>query len=247
MRLGILEHTDEQLLRRILEAPVSTPKCMLYLDSGCKPIRFVCMSRRLLFLHYILNEDDQSLIYKFYRAQESKSNSNDWCRTVQENLEFLEIMLTSDQIKMCSKQQFKTLVNSSIEEKCLNYLNKEKEKLSKVGHVSHSELKLQNYLQPNKCNNNIAKFTFLLRSRMLEVGSNFKNKFENNFCPICEDKTTKDSQQHMMICPLLMKNQISKNILRYDSLFEDCVEKQLEVAKLIETNYRKRKEILKTK
>ena len=82
---------------------------------------------------------------------------------------------------------------------------------------------------------------------MLEIGNNFKNKFENNCCPICEDKTTEDSQQHMMICPLLMKNQISQKILRYDSLFENCVEKQLEVAKLIETNYMKRKEILKKK
>ena len=33
-------------------------------------------------------------------------------------MDFLEIMLTSDQIKMCSKEQLKTLVYSSIEEKC---------------------------------------------------------------------------------------------------------------------------------
>ena len=74
---------------------------------------------------------------------------------------------------MCSKEQFKTLGYSSIEERCINYLNKDKEKLSKVGHISHNELKLQNYLQPNKCNNNLAKFTLLLRSRMNEIGNNF--------------------------------------------------------------------------
>ena len=241
-----LEQTDEMLLRRVFEAPVSTPRCLLYLDSGCKPIRFVCMARRLLFLHYILNEDEKSLISRFYRAQEANSNVNDWCKTTEKDLKYLEIMLTNDQIKMCSKEQFRSLVNSSIQEKCLKYLNTEKEKLTKVAHISFSDLKLQDYLKSSKSTSNLGKFTFLLRSRMLEIGNNFQNRFDN-FCPMCENKDINDSQQHLMICPVLIKSAIVKRNVNYDELFGNCVEDQLKVAKIIEDNFKMRKQMLKSK
>ena len=60
-----LEKVDEDLLRKILECPISTPKEMLYLELGVSPIRSILRSRRLNFLHYILNEETDSLIYTF--------------------------------------------------------------------------------------------------------------------------------------------------------------------------------------
>ena len=60
-----LEKVDEDLLRKVLESPVSTPREMLYLELGVSPIRNIIRSRRLNFLHYILHEEKQSLMYKF--------------------------------------------------------------------------------------------------------------------------------------------------------------------------------------
>ena len=51
-----LEVVDQFLLKRILEAPSSTPKVSLYLEMGCLPIRFIIKSRRIMFLHYIINQ-----------------------------------------------------------------------------------------------------------------------------------------------------------------------------------------------
>ena len=48
-----LEKCDEQLLRIILECPCTTPKEMLYLELGVIPIRYIVMSRRLMFYHYM--------------------------------------------------------------------------------------------------------------------------------------------------------------------------------------------------
>ena len=58
---------------------------MLYLESGCKPIRFLIMTRRLMFLHYILNEDDQSLVSRFFQAQNSQPYKDDWSAPVPRN------------------------------------------------------------------------------------------------------------------------------------------------------------------
>ena len=81
--IELMEQADEDLLRKILEAPVSTPKCMLYLETGCKPVRYLIMSRRLMFYHYILHENEDSLIHKFYKSKFKNPFKGDWTTTVQ--------------------------------------------------------------------------------------------------------------------------------------------------------------------
>ena len=76
-----LEKVDEMLLRRILECPGSTPKEMLYLELACLPIRFILMSRRILFLQTILQEGEQSLMYRFFQAQHNNPTKGDWCQS----------------------------------------------------------------------------------------------------------------------------------------------------------------------
>ena len=59
-----LEQVDEIILRKLLEAGRCCPKEMLYLETVSWPIRYIIMSRRLMFLHYLLNEEKESLFYK---------------------------------------------------------------------------------------------------------------------------------------------------------------------------------------
>ena len=72
-----LEKVDEDLLRKVLECPISTPKEMLYLELGVSPIRNIIRSRRLNFLQYILHEDKESLMYTFLEAQIDNPAKND--------------------------------------------------------------------------------------------------------------------------------------------------------------------------
>ena len=57
-----LEQVDENFLRIFLEVGRGCPKEMLYLETGTIPMRFIIYKRRLMFLHYILNEKDEGLI-----------------------------------------------------------------------------------------------------------------------------------------------------------------------------------------
>ena len=125
---NMLERCDENLLRMIFETPLTTPKCMLYLESGCRPIRFTIMRKRLIFLYYILNEKEESLINRFFKAQEQKISKNDWYNQVLEDMDYLEICLTLDQIKEAPMTQFIKLVDDSIKEKSFEYLIGDKNK-----------------------------------------------------------------------------------------------------------------------
>ena len=145
--LRILEKCDENLLRKIFEAPCTTPIPMLYLESGCKPVRFTILARRLMFLDYILHEDEESLIMRFFKAQEESPCKDDWYLTVTEDLEYLEIYLTFEHIKSASRQSFKNIVDEAISIKAHEYLVNKQTKMNKILHISYSELKIQNYMK----------------------------------------------------------------------------------------------------
>ena len=88
-----LESVDEILLRKIFSAHSKTPLETLYLESGNIPIRFILMSRRLNFLHYILNEDDESLLRTFFTAKRESPVKGDWVMMVTEDMKELGIDL----------------------------------------------------------------------------------------------------------------------------------------------------------
>ena len=67
-------------------------------------------------------------------------------------------------------------------------------------------------------------------------------------CPVCEDKDTRDSQEHLMFCQSLMEdNQPVKSVISYENLFEENFEKQIEVSQILQSNFKKRKILLKKK
>ena len=152
-----------------MEVGTSCPKEMLYLETGSTPIRYIIKFRRLMFLHYILNEDVGSLIYRVFNAQKNNPSRNDWTLTVEKDLEDLEIMLDLEEIQTLTRFQFKNFLKKSITEKDIEYLNKVKMKHTKVLHITHEDLKMQAYLEPKYLvNSQLAKFLFQARSRMLE-------------------------------------------------------------------------------
>ena len=72
------------------------------------------MSRKLNFLHYILNEDEDSLIHKFFTAQCRNPVKGDWVMTVKEYLSDLDINMTFEQMKSMSKQSYKNMVKEKV-------------------------------------------------------------------------------------------------------------------------------------
>ena len=193
-----LESVDEIMLRKILECPSSTPKEMLYLELGVLPIRYIIMMRRLNFLQYILYEDKNSLIHSFLKTQLKKPTSKDWGQTVLSDIKALNLKLTIYDIENLPITSFKTLVKDAVNVEALKYLNKEKKNHSKVAHIVHKKLEMENYLKPCETSTNEGKFLFILRTRMLELKGNFRNKYSDVICPCC--KLEEDLQEHLVTC-----------------------------------------------
>ena len=87
--LDLLETVDVTLLRRVLGAPKSTSKEMLYMELGLMPLRDMIRQRRLTFLHYLLNQDADSPLFKVLEKQCEMTSSKDWVSSVIKDLEVL--------------------------------------------------------------------------------------------------------------------------------------------------------------
>ena len=57
-----LEKCHEMSLRKLLNLPSMTPTPMLYFLTGSTTIRFIVKRRRLVYLHHILKQEEESLI-----------------------------------------------------------------------------------------------------------------------------------------------------------------------------------------
>jgi hypothetical protein len=139
---------------------------MLYLELACLPIRFILMSRRILFLQTILQECEQSLMYRFFQAQLNKPTKGDWCHSAQKSLEDLDLKLSFSQVKLMKKEDLQGLIQHACAKSALEYLNRLKSKHSKVLHIPHTTWRMQSYLKPNQITISEAKFIFLVRCLM---------------------------------------------------------------------------------
>ena len=72
------EEVDKILLRKILDAPSSSPIESLYLELGIIPIRFLIKAKRIVYLHYLINLKEDEMLKKFLDAQWKYPSKNDW-------------------------------------------------------------------------------------------------------------------------------------------------------------------------
>ena len=216
-----LESVDEMSLRNVLSAHSKTPTETLYLESGNIPVRFILMSRRLNFLHYILNEDKDSLLRTFFTAQRESPVRGDWVMTVTKDMEELGINLTMEEIAGMSKLRFKEMIKDRVELKAFDYLTGIKDSHSKSKNIKYEKIKLQRYLQSETKNLSIndKQFIFAARTRMLDLKGNFKTGMLDKKCRKCEQ--SEETQEHLLECPALCDSSLALCSPSYIDLFGD--------------------------
>ena len=141
--MDMLEEADENLLRSILECPITTA----YLALGCLPIRFILM-KRILYYNILWQKRD-SLMNQFFQAQLRNIVKGDCSITVQEDLQILGIETPTSQLSKLTESTYIKLTWEKNENEALRYLNREKEKHCKVKHTSHTKIEMEDFPSPN--------------------------------------------------------------------------------------------------
>ena len=108
----------------LLSLPCNTPKAMLYLLTGSIPIRYQLKRRRLVYLHNILNRNENSLVRKVFEAQIKNRKKNDWATQILQDLKAYQILLSMDEIRSMPEKKYKNLIKTITVKRALNFLNK---------------------------------------------------------------------------------------------------------------------------
>ena len=198
------------------------------------------------YLHHILHQNKNSLLYTFFQRQFETRKKNDWAMQVLKDLEVLQINLTMLEIEQMSEFKFKSLVKLKTDVQALQYLNEEKNKLKKIKNLIFSELKMAEYLLPseNCISANLAKFIAQIQSQMIDgVKANFSRKYEGNLmCDSC--RKSECNQKHLLECPVLIGcNESLTYIPNYSDLFGNDLHEIVYIAQLMKENLRKKREI----
>ena len=227
-----LERIEEGFLRRLLKTPKGCPISQLYLESGHIPARFHISKMRLLFLKYILGEDPNSLIHKILVLQIENPCRGDWASSCYEDLNYLEIDQSFEDIKKITKKQFTGILNEAIQKRAFNYLLQKRG--SKGIEIEYTCLKMADYLLPNDSGLTITeqRYIFAMRNRMISLPLNFSSNVIQ--CISCDDV---ENMQHLYSCKKWNNNEED---ISYKIVFTDEVRKFRIIYERFKTNHEKR-------
>ena len=117
-----IERIEENFLRKVLKTSKGCPIVQLYLELGHTPARLEIQKMRVLFFQYILQENDESTLKKFFNLQLEKPTRKDWASTVLSDLKELQIDASFEEIRFMSKNQLTKILKEKQGKNALKYL-----------------------------------------------------------------------------------------------------------------------------
>ena len=194
--LRALERIEENFIRKLLKTSKGCPISQVYLETGHIPARFEIYRKRCLFLKDILNENSESMIFRFIMVQHKHPTRGDWVSSCLNDLRYLNINLSLEEIQLMRKTEFRNIMKKSIEKKALEYLLEKRG--SKGCKIQYSSMKMAEYLSPNyeQLSLNDQRYIFAIRNRMIELKHNFRKKITRRKMYLWR---TNDPTTHLLI------------------------------------------------
>ena len=131
----------------------------------------------------MLQRDNESLLYKFLKAQEENPVKGDWTIEMKDLLKSLNLKWSFDDIQKLKKTEFKNIITVAINKSAMAYLKvKIKTKGKEILYSKYPEI--QDYLLPyDSLSLELKKKMFKFRTRMNVIPANFSS---TNLDLICE-------------------------------------------------------------
>ena len=190
---------DRSLLKYILNAHSKDQNEFIYLETGVLGIKQIITSRRCLYLHTLLQRNDEKLTKRVYNAlKKNPLLKGDWIELIQVDLEDLGIQLDEEVIQNYTKCEFKSTIRRLLREHMFEDLRNDQKEHSKIRNICYQRFEVQEYLKTHQMNNHEVSLLFALWSR---TSKHFRGNFpfySDKMCPYCGKD--EDSQEHCLKC-----------------------------------------------
>jgi hypothetical protein len=210
-----LESVDVYLWKNVFSSKVSTPIESYYIETNTTPFRYIVMARRLMYFWNLLQKDETELCKKAFEIQKLMPTKNDWVLQLQKDLDECRITLPEESIKKMKKEAFKNLVKKQIKLITMEYLMNLRQKHSKSEKLLITD-KLKEYLKSSEITLDEKRLLFSMKTRQVNVKTNYRNGFSNLLCRLCEKPGEEESEIHLMSCEkILMESGIKEKLEKH--------------------------------
>ena len=209
-----LEKIQNNVIKRLLRIPFSTPSLGLLHELNIPTISTVINQRKLMYFHK-LHQNEQSLAFQVLKQQESLT-SNHFLQEIHNLMAKYEIPSSIQDIKKMSKEKWKGIVKKAVyridkEEKerwCMNS-SKCKNLGTSAQHRSYIDM----------IDNTSAKIILMEKLNMTEVKDNYKGNYTQSSlnCNICNEET--ETTLHLLNCKYLGRT--TPEIITYYNLLKN--------------------------
>ena len=211
---------DLILLRKILDAPISTPKEAFYLELGILPPSAHFKIRRVNYLHYLLLKPREEMISRFLWAQIRNPIKGDWICTVRSDLKDFGMSNELEDISRTSKQVF----NRHVKKQALNAtfcnLLERKALHSKMKNLEYSSFELRSYFKLTGFTAPEMRKIFLFRVGMSKFWGNFRGNEASRLCALCHSHP--DLQEFLSNC-YVIKSQFKDSKQTISGIYREVV------------------------
>ena len=205
------------------------------------------MTRRIKYLHYLLNKQDTDQISRFFWAQKRNPCKGDWIHLVTNDLYELGIRDDFEYIAKLKKVAFKNIVKEKARSYAFTQLMSQKHSHSKMAKLKYQGLQIQEVYTKFALSVSAVRTIFSFRVRMY-AGNYGVDTFQ--LCPVCRNHS--DKQELLAECSGIKSEFSHTNINDIMNIvYSSCVEEK-SVTQLIEIlnnynyNYNYREDVIQT-
>jgi len=175
----------DNIIKRTLVTPTSTPREVLYIEVGLLDIENTINKQKLLMYNRIYRQHNTI-------TSEIIDTNSQWLKGIEKIANEYNINL--DELKT-TKNKAKKIINKAITEKFRKNLVEIAMTKSKAKHLLLGKRKIgETYI--NKLTRTEASIIFKTRCRMIDIKDNYRNKYDTQTCRLCNEHP--ETQIHVL-------------------------------------------------
>ena len=191
-----LDRIYNQAIKRLIGIPYSTPTIGLFVELGIPSLEELIDKRKLMFLHRLVNQNEERLTSQVYKEQQLMPEMN-WASEIQDILKKYQI--NDENIQNMKKGAWKKEIDKKLKETQINTRKEWFKRSKKCNHMIDDVHEKKAYLEDLPTQQ--AKTILMERLNMTKVKDNFHQENEKYNCSLCQSEEKEDTF-HLLKCPL---------------------------------------------
>ena len=164
-----------------------------------------------MYLRTILKRDNEELIKRIYREQQTNPCPGDYAELVKDDFQKCNLDYNEDMVVNMKEDDYRSMVRKHLRKAAFVELTTEQASHFKVNTIEYNRLEKQPYLvSPVFSDEDVGILSNMRSHTTRGIRGNFKQFYRGNtYCPLkCwpEDSPVEDTQQHLLVCDKIQKD-----------------------------------------